>query len=218
MGVGGRMFMRQVFQLFQVLRSHPMIGEIGSISGEQPSQGAETRPRAADVDRGPSAGVGPEAVFGSDERYKINGQAHRQPYARIAKTWGGGSVCTAFKVYNHHTAMTAAHCVHDGPGGGRRTRHQIQFASGSNRSGGLGLAKNPLPSGCYGRAVPGGWVSTRERQYDYAVLYLHGRGGAWYNSKEIMIQVDVCIPYHSRAKTAVLGSKDLVVWKPGLCF
>jgi V8-like Glu-specific endopeptidase len=174
-------FATKLFQLFQVIRSHPMIGEIGPIGVDQPSQGAESRLRAADVDRDPSAGVGPEAVFGPDERYKINGQAHRQPYARIAKTWGGGSVCTAFKAYNHHTAMTAAHCVHDGPGGGWRTRHQIQFAAGSNRSGGLGLAKNPLPSGCYGRVVPGGWVSTRERQYDYAVLYLHGRGGAWCN-------------------------------------
>jgi V8-like Glu-specific endopeptidase len=122
-----------------------------------------------------------EAVIGTDERYRINAQAHRQPYVRIAKTWSSTSVCTAFKAYNHHTAMTAAHCVHDGPSGGWRTRHQIQFAAGSNRSGGLGLAKNALPSGCYGRVVPGGWVSTGERQYDYAVLYLHGRGGAWCN-------------------------------------
>lgn len=123
----------------------------------------------------------PAAVFGADDRYSINQHAHRQPYARIAKTWSDTSVCTAFKVYNHHTAMTAAHCVHDGPGGDWRTRHQLQFAAASNRPGGLGGAKNPLPTECYGRVVPGGWVSTRERQFDYAVLYLHGRSGAWCN-------------------------------------
>ena len=138
---------------------------------EQPSPGAEG---AADE-------VSPKRVFGPDDRYKINGQAHRQPYARIAKTWSADSVCTAFKAYNHHTALTAAHCVHDGPGGSWRTRHQLQFAAGSDRSDGTGQAKNPLPSGCYGRVVPGGWMSTRERQYDYAVLYLHGRNGAWCN-------------------------------------
>jgi V8-like Glu-specific endopeptidase len=156
-----------------------MIRESGSVGVEQLSQGAEIRQRATGADRDPATGVESEAVFGADERYTINHHAHRQPYARIAKTWSDTSVCTAFKAYNHHTAMTAAHCVHDGPGGDWRTRHQIQFAAGSDRSGGLGLANNPLPSGCYGRVVPGGWISTGERQYDYAVLYLHGRAGAW---------------------------------------
>jgi V8-like Glu-specific endopeptidase len=162
-------------QVFQVLQ------ESGSVGVEQPSQAAASQQSAIGADQDPSSGVSPEAVFPPDERYNINHHAHRQPYVRIAKTWGGGSVCTAFKAYNHHTAMTAAHCVHDGPGGGWRTRHQIQFAAGSNRPGGLNLAKTPLPSGCYGRVVPGGWISTRERQYDDAVLYLHGRGGAWCN-------------------------------------
>jgi V8-like Glu-specific endopeptidase len=161
------------------IKMSQMIQESGSVSIEQQSQEAAISESDTSADQDPSASD--EAVIGTDERYNINHHAHRQPYARIAKTWSNDSACTAFKVYNHHTAMTAAHCVHDGPGGGWRTRHQIQFAAGSNRSGGLGLAKNPLPSGCYGRVVPGGWVSTRERQYDYAVLYLHGRNGAWCN-------------------------------------
>jgi len=125
-----------------------------------------------------------QQILGIDNRIVINYLADNQPYRRIARTSGGGFCCSAFKVYNHHTAMTAAHCVYDS--GGWKTRHQLWFGSGQNRPARfpwLAGQGTPLPAvgtGCYARVVPGCWASsTSGTACDFAIYVLRGRYGAY---------------------------------------
>ena len=111
--------------------------------------------------------------------YRINSSADNWPYTMIATLDQGGGRCTAFKAANHHTAVTAGHCVATS-NGNWRTRQRIQFAAGSGNTSasGSGDERNYLPSGCYGRVTPG--CFTGVGVCDYAVFYLRGKG-AWCN-------------------------------------
>lgn len=87
----------------------------------------------------------------------------------------GAGTCTCHKLINNFTCVTNAHCVHDGRSdrpAGWRARHQIQFAAGST------TPLPALPAECYNRWIPGGWNGTN-RDFDYAVIALRGRNGAW---------------------------------------
>jgi V8-like Glu-specific endopeptidase len=132
---------------------------------------------------------GEEAMAGFDEREEreiipgfgswslINSSAANSPYARIATMDQGAGRCTAEKLINHHTAVTAAHCVQDSSENWM-SRQRIRFAAGSanTANGGTGDAEDYLPSGCYARTVPGCWNGVGGT-CDYAVLTL--RGGAF---------------------------------------
>jgi V8-like Glu-specific endopeptidase len=105
-------------------------------------------------------------VFGADNRTNINGSASTYPYNNTGREidW-----CSVFKMVNHYTAVTAAHCVHSGSSW--KTRKELVFQSP--------LAPKPnVPSECYGRVVPGCWDGDTP-SCDYAVFYLRGRNGAW---------------------------------------
>jgi V8-like Glu-specific endopeptidase len=73
-----------------------------------------------------------------------------------------GSGCTIFKWINHHTAATAAHCVHNGSNW--LPRAVLQFAPASG-------AFATLPSNCYDMQVPGGWDGATT-DYDRAIIRL----------------------------------------------
>jgi V8-like Glu-specific endopeptidase len=106
------------------------------------------------------------AVIGGDNRSNINHLAATYPYNTSGreKDW-----CTVFKMVNHYTAVTAAHCVHSGSSW--KTRKPLVFQSP--------LAPLPdVPDQCYGRVVPGCWDGS-SASCDYAVFYLRGRNGAW---------------------------------------
>jgi hypothetical protein len=117
---------------------------------------------------------GRKIINGRGVWIKVNSWADNWPFNMVATMDEGYGRCTAFKAANHHTAVTAGHCVEQG--GYWAARQRIRFGAGSaNRSsGGSGDSKNYLPPGCYGRALPtcyGGVAAC-----DYAVLYLRGKG------------------------------------------
>jgi V8-like Glu-specific endopeptidase len=99
----------------------------------------------------------PKAIFGADDRYSINGSRSSFPWNNYAAMDQAGT-CSAVKLVNHHTAVTAAHCVHTGSSW--KTRKRITFG---------GLAT--VGSTCYGMTVPGCWDgSTSDPSCDYATI------------------------------------------------
>lgn len=113
-------------------------------------------------------------VGGTDDRLNWNHAAGSYPHDNTAAMFGAGT-CTCHKLINNFTCVTAAHCLHDGRSdraAGWRARHELQFAAGSSAP----LAV--IPADCYNRWVPGGWNGVN-RDYDYAVIALRGRNGAF---------------------------------------
>ena len=104
----------------------------------------------------------PTETFGGDDRVNMNGSADQLPWMFIAAMADAGR-CTAFKLLNQHTAITAAHCVHDGKDW--YTRKTLQFAAGASEP------RQKLDADCYAISVPGGWDGM-DADYDYAVLRL----------------------------------------------
>ena len=110
-------------------------------------------------------------IIGADERTVINHLAHLHPWVLH-----GHMDCTAFKAVNHYSAVTAAHCVHNGKSW--KTRHDIQFSAGSKWISGQ-VVPAAVPSGCYTRTVPGRYVAGANLpKNDYAVIAFRGHG-AW---------------------------------------
>ncbi len=99
----------------------------------------------------------PTAIIGNDDRYSINPLKGTFPWNNHAAMdqWG---TCTATKMVNHHTAVTAAHCVHTGQSW--KAPKAITFG-GRNTVGRL----------CYGLTVPGCWDgSETSPACDYATI------------------------------------------------
>jgi V8-like Glu-specific endopeptidase len=135
------------------------INEVGT-AGEPPLGASVSDVAGAPEQRNP------HAVIGGDNRSLINSSAATYPYNNTGREidW-----CSVFKMVNHYTAVTAAHCVHSGSAW--KTRKELVFQSP--------LSPLPnVPSQCYGRVVPGCWDGD-SASCDYAVFYLRGRNGAW---------------------------------------
>jgi len=113
-----------------------------------------------------------KTVLGTDDRININYAANTYPYNNHAQMLGGGHTCTAFKMVNNYTAVTAAHCVHSGSSF-ISPRKDLTFQAGSS------TPKATLPGGCYAMTVPGCWDGDSV-SCDYAVIRLRG-GGPWCN-------------------------------------
>jgi len=111
------------------------------------------------------------AVYDGESRININYAGTTYPYSNHAQMLGGGGTCTAFKMVNNYTAITAAHCVHNGSSW--LTRKDLTFQAGSSSP------KGTLPGNCYEMTVPGCW-SGSGASCDYAVLRLRGTS-AWCN-------------------------------------
>lgn len=110
-------------------------------------------------------------VFNGESRNGLGAYDYIAPWRMVAALLNS---CTAFKMVNHYTAITAAHCVY-GSSGWKRS--SIKFAAGSTYY-------NALPSTCYAITVPNGWVTdVGDDEYDYAVIRLRegGTTGAWCN-------------------------------------
>lgn len=152
-------------------------GGLPDAAGGSPLDSEEPPPSAAQPLR-------PNVIL-DDEWYKANGVADDSPYERVATfvDWVSTPAvsCTAFKMTNHYTAVTNAHCIYDLDTSSWKQRKELQFAAGSDSPGGSGNAKNVLDAQCYARAYPGCYSASA---CDYAVLALRGRGGAWCNSSE----------------------------------
>lgn len=85
-------------------------------------------------------------------------------------TTGQGNYCSASVVNSgaRNMVVTAAHCVHDGPG---RTWHTANWMFVPSYRDGA------QPYGTWNwstLAVPTGWINSRERQYDVAVALVYG--------------------------------------------
>ena len=111
-----------------------------------------------------------EMVLGSDDR--STPQSDTWPEMMNAGTDDDGGRCTAFKMINHHTAITAAHCVYT-PDVGWETREDWWFSADD-------AFTEPLDPGCYSRVVPGGWTRRNHVKFDFAILRFHGNG-EWCN-------------------------------------
>lgn len=117
-----------------------------------------------------------KGIVGSDNRILIDPSRGTWPFAPIAAMGSlTSSQCTAFKVVNHHTAGTAAHCIHTGSGW--RPRAPLRFFRPN------GVSQRPeVPADCYWRTVNGNWINHPNLpKNDYAVLALRGGGtpSAW---------------------------------------
>lgn len=120
-------------------------------------------------------------VFNGESRVNMNAYAQNYPWNLIGHQ-GDYNVspptpgCTIFKLINHYTAVTSAHCVYGS--GGWTARKDLRFSAGSATPRGV------LPRQCYAITVPGGWSSdVGDDEYDYAVIRLRegGSTGAWCN-------------------------------------
>lgn len=113
-----------------------------------------------------------KGIRGTDDRMLVDGSRPYWPYNMHATMVSPTAVCTAFKVVNHHTAGTAAHCVHTGSGW--KPRSDLTFSDGR-----LGT----VPAGCYLRTVSGEWINNPGLpKNDYAVMALKKvSAGTWCN-------------------------------------
>lgn len=105
-------------------------------------------------------------TFDGDGRVNMNGSATESPWLYIASMANAGQ-CTAFKLLNNYTAVTAAHCVHDGSEW--RRRKTLQFAAGADQP------RAELAAECYSVTVASGWKGD-EPEYDFAVIRLREEG------------------------------------------
>ena len=124
-------------------------------------------------------------VIDSDDRINVNEEAKSD--SRVGALWDR---CTCFKLANHDTCVTNAHCLFQN--GRWKPRADIQFAAGAanvHLSNPTFCTNYPeackplpvLPPDCYSLAVPGAWASDEHGYFDFGVIALHGRGGAWCN-------------------------------------
>ena len=102
----------------------------------------------------------PKQVVDGDNRSNIDWAKDYYPWNNHGRMYDYGS-CTAFKIWNHLTGATAAHCVHTGSSW--KTKKNIEFGT----RGGIGSG----PNSCYGITVPGCWDGNEDNPTcDYAVL------------------------------------------------
>jgi V8-like Glu-specific endopeptidase len=155
-------------QLAKTVRRELVAPSTSGSAGEVPP---DVRAAQDVLETDPKLGHDTNSIYDGESRININYAATTYPYNNHAQMTGGGHTCTAFKLVNHNTAVTAAHCVHDGSNW--LTRKTLTFQAGSSRP--LGT----LPANCYDITVPGCW-SGDNTSCDYAVLRLHSNT-AWCN-------------------------------------
>lgn len=122
----------------------------------------------------------PIIIGSSDGRVNINNIADLNPQSKIAGRGISGPGCTAFKLINNYTAITAAHCVYNRDSGNWYTRQDWWFGAGATHNPG-GTSRLPLPKGCYDRTIPSGWISSGGTENDYAIIRFKTSqsGGPW---------------------------------------
>lgn len=121
----------------------------------------------------------PMIIGNTDSRSNINAYADDSPQSTIAGRDTSGPYCTAFKMLNAVTAITAAHCVYDRDSGSWYTRQDWWFGAGAKHNSG-GASRSPLPASCYSRTIPAGWISSGGIENDYAIIrFREKNGGPW---------------------------------------
>jgi len=110
-------------------------------------------------------------IYDGESRTRVTSNGF--PFNTIAFIGGGAgqNTCTGFKLINHHTIVTAAHCLKDN-NDNWRPKPDITFAAGTV---GPGLT---MPGSCYGRTVPLDWNGDDDVDLDYGVIRLRGSGAA----------------------------------------
>lgn len=103
--------------------------------------------------------------FGGEDRAIVPSPGTQHPWRNIASM--GTSDCTAFKMINEYTAVTAAHCMHTGSAW--KARKSLSFAASTT----YGFPYGTVSSTCYDRTVNGNYNGSNSNQeYDYAVIRL----------------------------------------------
>ena len=150
-----------------------VIQSVAIESAEKDARGASGAPGSSPTAR-PEVGTTSQAVMVDGEsRLNISHIGNVFPYNLHG--WFGTTTspgCTCAKMINNFTCVTSAHCQHDGSGW--LTRLPITFQPTAS-------PLPQIPTDCYGRIVPNGWNSgtSVNWDFDYAVIYLRGRNGAW---------------------------------------
>lgn len=144
-------------------------GEVGLSGGADMSHGSSGEST--------SESTLPKKILGSDDRINLDILANYHPFRlQGAMLNGNGNTCTAFKVANHNSAVTTAHCIHTGSSW--ISRHDIQFAAGNANLPGVPNLPE-VPDWCYQRTVPGNYVAHPNlAKNDYAVIIFDGVPGA----------------------------------------
>lgn len=132
----------------------------------------------------PPRGLPEGMVFPPDERENKNHIADEGDQRRIAAGFYGGPesssyspMCTAFKLINNHTAITAAHCIYDRKTESYFSPYRWWFGAGAHQTT-EGASKDPLPTGCYQAIIPPEWITNGGAAHDWAILRLSGGPGA----------------------------------------
>lgn len=145
------------------------IQEVARTRRSGSARGSHARPAQASSSNADGvATIQQKIITGNvDDRFNINASAGGPPYDNHGQLLN----CTCFKLLNHHTCVTAAHCHHTGAVW--KQRFDITFRAGS------GAPLPSVPKECYARTVPGSWTTGQGHDNDYAVLALRGHLGAW---------------------------------------
>jgi len=108
-------------------------------------------------------------IYDGESRTRVTSNAF--PWNTIAFIGGGSgaNTCTGFKLINHYTIVTAAHCLKDN-NDNWRPKPDITFAAGTV---GPGLT---MPGSCYARTVPLDWNDDSDSDLDYGIIKLRGSG------------------------------------------
>lgn len=119
------------------------------------------------------------AIFGSDDRVQVLNPSASTPWVSIARVGtSSGPSCTAFKMTksspNLNTAMSSAHCFHNGSGFYDLTQNRIRFGDSSTNPSPYGeLYVQDASTACFVVAVPSAWDG-EDAAYDFAVISLNG--------------------------------------------
>lgn len=137
-------------------------------SGEDDDDLSDDPLKFTHIPYSPSNGTKQAKTFGANSWSDVTSSWGTNPYKKVAlmnefQTLLGDG-CTAFKLINNHTAVTAAHCVHTGSS--FKPRKNIKFG-GQDWTG----------TTCYKPVVPDCWDGDSV-QCDYALIVLRGSYGA----------------------------------------
>lgn len=111
-------------------------------------------------------------VFGSDNRTVVGVNGNSWPLNIVGTLQSPAGVCTVYKAYNHHTAVSARHRVYKEGEGGYRPAPIFQFGPHSPGTvyamPSFGPTNHSWQDACYAAMFWGG----DDRHYDYVVFKL----------------------------------------------
>jgi glutamyl endopeptidase len=125
---------------------------------------------------------GPESIYGSDNRIRINPTTSFPARATVMITRNGNAHCTGW-MYGPDVVATAGHCLHSGGSNGSWYTGLVAWPGRNGTSAPYG--------GCTEKAAYSvvGWTQSGSSAYDYGVLKLNctignntGWFGYWYQS------------------------------------